>query len=124
MSARWRWPVVIGAAALVCTIPSVGINAPVPGPTTMVTTPEVNDPAIQGLDRLPADEQAQARRNLERWRTMTPDERQRVLENYRHWRGLSAEERRAAREGLQRLEALPPSERARIFQDFQRWNDL
>jgi hypothetical protein len=55
---------------------------------------------------------------------MTPEERQRVMENYRHWRGLTSDERRAAREGLQRLDALPPSERARIFQDFQRWNEL
>src|SRR6266852_5864957 len=60
-------------------------------------------------------------RGLER---LTPEERQRALENYQHWKSLTPGERQAARQNLQRLRNMPPSERARIMEDFQRWNSL
>ena len=42
-------------------------------------------PAIQGLDTLTPEERAIVERNLERWQRLPPEERQRALENYRHW---------------------------------------
>lgn len=44
---------------------------------------------IQGLERLSPEERAVAERNLERWRGMTAEQRERALENYRHWKSLS-----------------------------------
>lgn len=79
---------------------------------------------IQGLDRLSPEERAVAEKNLERWRSLPPEERQRILNNYQQWNQLSPEERKAARQNFQRFQRLKPEERQRILQDFKRWNEL
>src|SRR2546428_5683966 len=90
-----RWvPVVIALALLLAgAILEVawGQTAPPPGPPTL--TP---------------DERAFTERNPERWQRMSPQEQQRALERYRHWRALSPEDRRAARAKLQKLPPPPP----------------
>src|SRR2546428_10656482 len=72
-----------------------GQTAPPPGPPTL--TP---------------DERAFTERNPERWQRMSPQEQQRALERYRHWRALSPEDRRAPRRKLQHLPPPPPPPRA------------
>src|SRR4030095_16677206 len=88
-----RWLGVLVLAAIVVGHAGV-VGAPPPAP------------AAPGLDTLTSQERAVVERILERWRAMPPEERQRVLDNYRQWRSLSPHERKSARENLQRFRAL------------------
>ena len=72
-------------AALVLTAclasPAV-VSAQAPSrPPQQESPAQSGDPAIRGLDRLSPEERAQAERNLQKWKEMTPEQRQRTLEN-------------------------------------------
>ena len=82
------------------------------------------EPAIRGLDRLSPEERAQAERNLQKWKEMTPEQPQRPLENDRQWQSLSPEERQVARQNDQRLRRMAPADRARVQEDFRRFQSL
>ena len=96
-------------------------------------------PAVEGLERLTPEERTVVERNLERWRRLNPDERQRaddvrgadhepygghplvhakgrILEDFQRWNELSAERREELQHAYDRFQRLPPERRERILQ--------
>ena len=51
-------------------------------------------PPVPGMEGLSSDERAFVERNPERWRRMSPEERQRALDRYRYWHSMPPEQRR------------------------------
>jgi len=57
----------------------------------------------------------------QRWEQLSPQERQRLLEQYERWRNLSAAEREELSKRYRHLEALPRTEQEALRRRFETW---
>ena len=73
-----------GMLTLLWALPAAAQTPPPPPPAA--GAPGAPGASIQGLERLSPEERAIAERNLERWRNMTPEQRQQAREQIRQRR--------------------------------------
>ncbi len=69
-------------------------------------------------------ERALAAQHPREWANLTPDQRERVLENYRRWQSMRPEERQKVQQNFQTFRNLPPEERKRVLEGLRRWRQL
>lgn len=119
---------------------ALGLGAPAwaapPSPAVVVTPPQ---PAWNGLSKEQQavlaplagewDRMENYRRKkwlgiAQRYRTMAPEEQQRVQQKMHEWARLTPEQRLAAREKYKGLNQLPPEERAARKQKWQEYSQL
>ncbi len=85
------WLVALVLTACLAT-PAIA-SAQAPSPQLQQESPAPSgEPAIRGLDRLSPEERAQAERNLQKWKEMTPEQRHR--KSARRRSGISRSGRR------------------------------
>lgn len=89
------------------------------------------------LEALSPEEQARAKRNLERWRALPPEEKAALRETLQAWKALPPDERQLLRQKLrgggdrdevrQRLRAYleaHPERRGQVKENLRRWREL
>ena len=119
---------------------ALGLAAPTlatpPSPAVVATPPQ---PSWNGLNREQQaalaplagewDRMENYRRKkwlgiAERYKTMSPDEQQRLQHKMREWAKLSPEQRLAAREKFREFKQMPPEEKAARKQKWQEYSQL
>ncbi len=61
---------------------------------------------------------------LERWRQMSPEERQDLKKRYRRWKSLSPEKKTELRQKLETWRGLAPEQKDSVRRNFRRWRNL
>lgn len=69
-------------------------------------------------------ERALVAQHPDEWARLGPEQRRRVLENYRRWQQMAPEERQAVRRNYQEFRSLPPEERRQVMEGLRRWREL
>ncbi len=73
-----------------------------------------------------ADTQTGADKNtpLQRWQSLTPDQRKELLEHYNQFKSLTPEQRADLRKRWSEFQSLPPADRTRILNAYHHFKSL
>ena len=58
------------------------------------------------------------------WAQLNPQQRQRVLENFRQWQRMTPEQHQRAERNFQEFRKLPPEERQQVLRTLHQWRQL
>src|SRR5689334_5300259 len=71
-----------------------------------------------------AAERAYVQRYHDVWGSLNRDQREKVLENFRHWRQMSPHQRHNAELNLDEFSRLPPQERSKVIDAMRQYRQL
>jgi predicted Fe-S protein YdhL (DUF1289 family) len=71
-----------------------------------------------------AAEQALISQRADQWNALTPDQRERVLENYRQWKTMSPQQRNSVEQNFHQFRSLPPDQRQQVLRGMRQWRSL
>ena len=90
----------------------------------MARAGEVTPEKLERWRTMTPEERERIRRRYHRWKELPPEQRERILERRKRWRELPEEHRRALRKRREAYRNAPPEERQAIERLFRHWRRL
>lgn len=80
--------------------------------------------ALERWRQMSPQEKQELRNRYQRWKSLAPEEREELRKKFEIWRGMTPDEKKVIRRNFERWRNLPPQQQERLRERWDRWRNL